>query len=548
MMICGLQKSKISILPDAFVIVALLFSFAMARPFAHLTVMKETAPHYGVYQVQFSHSHLNFDPYLEHDLAVEWTQPDGETITCEAFYDGEGIFKARAYCRQRGEWRWRSVSRHSHLDGKFGSFTVIPSQLQGKLQISKQDPYQFVYDNGTWFLHIGDTGYRYVVQSEPFWRDYIDQAAKSGITKIRTWFCQSRSTVEHLFVQDRSAPHLDYWQEIDRRIIYALEKYPHIILQLIPYGEDTEELKRYAQGDQMSQWVARYSQARWSAFPNIYWCVSNDRQIVQNPPLKGRQILASTIDRIGRDMFRQETWNTLITNHQARFSGYDFLDAYWSQIITLEDLDQVAGTIIQEYRPKGSHPVINDEDRYECYRDAGNKRYFFRRLMWASLLSGGHATYGGLRTYEAYDGGDRRGVQGYYDACERGTLAQGAHDFNHIHEFFKKSGLDLIGMQPDDGFVSGDSLHFKCCHDDTDILIYCANPTGSTPRTDNPAAKKPQITVKLSAEKTLQTWFNPRTGEWRNGKDVSAGEHILEPPGNDRINWGDWLLWLHREI
>jgi hypothetical protein len=24
--------------------------------------------------------------------------------------------------------------------------------------------------------------------------------------------------------------------------------------------------------------------------------------------------------------------------------------------------------------------------------------------MWASLLSGGHATYGGLRTYEAFGG------------------------------------------------------------------------------------------------------------------------------------------------
>jgi hypothetical protein len=31
-----------------------------------------------------------------------------------------------------------------------------------------------------------------------------------------------------------------------------------------------------------------------------------------------------------------------------------------------------------------------------------NPRYFVRRLMWASLLSGGHATYGGGRTYEAY--------------------------------------------------------------------------------------------------------------------------------------------------
>jgi hypothetical protein len=33
-----------------------------------------------------------------------------------------------------------------------------------------------MYDNGEWFLHIGDTGYRYVVDTEPEWQRYLDQA------------------------------------------------------------------------------------------------------------------------------------------------------------------------------------------------------------------------------------------------------------------------------------------------------------------------------------------------------------------------------------
>ena len=40
----------------------------------------------------------------------------------------------------------------------------------------------------------------------------------------------------------------------------------------------------------------------------------------------------------------------------------------------------------------------------ESYISPKHDRYFFRRLMWASLLSGGHATYGGLATYEAFAG------------------------------------------------------------------------------------------------------------------------------------------------
>ena len=44
------------------------------------------------------------------------------------------------------------------------------------------------------------------------------------MTKIRTWFAQSRSTVEALYSKDRSGLMLDYWQEIDRRLRYALER------------------------------------------------------------------------------------------------------------------------------------------------------------------------------------------------------------------------------------------------------------------------------------------------------------------------------------
>jgi hypothetical protein len=58
--------------------------------------------------------------------------------------------------------------------------------------------------------------------------------------------------VEALFKKGRTGLDLAYWNEIERRLIYALEKYPHIQFQLIPYGEDTKELLRYAKGDRTS--------------------------------------------------------------------------------------------------------------------------------------------------------------------------------------------------------------------------------------------------------------------------------------------------------
>jgi hypothetical protein len=439
------------------------------------------------------------------------------------------------------------VSGVPSLHDRQGSFEVRPSGLPGKLRKDPGDPYQFARDDGSWFLHLGDTGYRYVVATEPRWQAYIDQAAAAGFTKIRTWFAQARSTVEVLYTPDRQGLNLAYWQEIDRRLRYALERHPGLVFQLMPYAEDTAEIRRYAAGDAMSILIGRAAQARWSSFPNVYWTLSNDREIVTQGPLSGRKVKRATIDRMARDFAGREPWGTLLTNHQARFTGYAFVDAPWSDIITLEDIDQVHGEVILDYRQRGDDPVVNDEDRYELYRDAGNHRYFFRRLMWGSLLSGGHASYGGLKTYEAYDGGPTRGVQGYYDANRRGILSQGAHDFNHIHRFFRESGLTLVGLRPDDARVGDDPLRAKCAGRDGVLIVYLANPTGEDPATDNPAPGKPAVEIQLPAGDYSVRWFNPRTGIWTDGPAVKGGGPCrLTAPAAPRTRAGDWVLLLRR--
>ena len=380
-------KRETTLRAGCFVIAVLCISPNVVPAFgAHVASGDMPAEHRGVYEVRLTPEQLPGNPFFEDRATVTFVRPGGSEVAVDAFYDGQGVWKARAYCDRIGRWRWQSASSTKTLDDVRGQFQVVMSDLPGKLRKHPSDPFQFARDDGSWFLHIGDTGYRYVVASEPHWREYIDQAREAGFTKIRTWFAQSRNTVEALYIEDRSRLALDYWQEIDRRLLYALEHHSHVVFQLMPYAEDTAELRRYASGDRMAMLIGRAAQARWSAFPNVYWAISNDREIVDDGPLSGRKVRRETIDRIGRDFARREPWGTLLTNHQSRFSGYAFTDAPWSDVITLEDLDQVHGEVIAEHRQIGSDPVVNDEDRYELYRNAGNKRYFFRRLMWASLL------------------------------------------------------------------------------------------------------------------------------------------------------------------
>ena len=503
----------------------------------HLTQNPTAVPHYGVFELKLEADTGDTHPIFGVDFAVAFTRPNGSVAKTEGFFDG--AFFARAYADTPGTWQWRAISSLPELNGQTGSFAVVPSNLKGQLRRHREDPHQFTYDNGDWFLHIGDTGYRYVTDAEPEWQAYIDQAAAAGFTKIRTWFCRGRSDVQALFDPQRQTLNLPYWREIDRRLVYALNRHPQVMFKLIPYGEDTEELRRYGE-DALSAWIARYAQARFSALPNIFWCVSNDREIIPNDePLTGRKVHAATIDRIARDMAARDPWEKLLTNHQCRFKGYSFVDAAWSDIVTLEDIDQVHGQLILDYRARASVPVINDEDRYEHYREPKHPRYFFRRLMWASLLSGGHATYGGLRTFEPYDA-DAKGVYGYFDGARSGKLT-GAHDFRHIHAFFTDTGLTLVNFEPDDACVGDNPYRWKCAHTTNTFIAYLANPSGDQPETDDASEQPPTVNIRLPSGIFAAHWFCPADGQWHAQADVPGGGQSLTAPGP-----GDWVLWLER--
>jgi hypothetical protein len=473
----------------ALISVLLILVFRPAAYSQNYVSRGSDALHRAVYEIELNASGNIGNPYFDTSLEIVFTRPDKTTVKVDGFFDGGKVYRGRAYCDQLGEWKWLSNSEDVGLHNKSGSFRVVASGLKGKLRLHPEDNYQFAYDNGDWFLHIGDTGYRFVVQSEPEWKPYIDQAVEMGATKIRTWFAQSRGNVEALFTARRDQLALDYWKEIERRITYSLEKHPHVILQLIIYAE---EIKRYYQGDEISQYAAKYAQSRWSSFPNIHWEISNDREIGMDVPLRGRMVDYKMIDKMGSDMDAREPWGTLITNQQNRFAGYSHVYAPWSDIITLEDEDQDTGSVILDYRRKRKQPVVLDEDRYGLYRYPGNRRYYFRRLMWASLLSGGHATYGGLKTYEPYDG-NLSGVSGYFDANKAGKSYQGAHDFKYIHQFFKDAKLTLVNMNPQDGIVGSDPLKWKCIHHGGTYIVYLANPDGSEVGSDNPQ----QVYLKL---------------------------------------------------
>lgn len=488
----------------------------------------------GVWQLELkieqpnAQTEINIEPIQLTAPQIVFTRPDGRQCRVDMFDRGDQTWVGRAYCQMQGQWKWRCLASGSvqSLNDRSGEFTVVPADYPGKLCKHPRDPHQFAFDNGEWFLHIGDTGYRYLTDTEPLWEEYLDQANAAGFTKIRTWFCRSRHNVEALLNADRTAANYAYWNEMERRLLVALERYPRLQFQLIPYGEDTQELHRYGAGDAASQWIARYAQARFSALPNVQWCISNDQDL--DGTRCGRCVPAAIIDRIGRDMQQREAWGTLLTNHQKRFSGYAFVDAPWSDMVTIEDMDQVAGAIFAKYLPLADDPVINDEDRYGLYRSPKHDRYFFRRLMWSSLLSGGHASYGGLMTFEPFAGADKTtGVQGYQTAVDTGRLDDGAHDFRWIAKFFREAEVELVGMQPAPELAGDQPSRFNVMHDPATVIIYAQQPSDDEPELADVSETPAHIELRLPPGTWLPNWFNPRDGQWL---DPAENTNIMGGP------------------
>ena len=504
------------------------------------TVQTGEGQHRGLFEMTFTGDPAS---YLEDDfyLNVVWTLPDGSQRTSDGFYDGGNYYKARAYAEQIGEWRWWAESSDSKINNASGSFYVGESDLPGKLKKHDQDPFQFQYDNGDWFLHLGDTAYRFVNSSETNWKRYLKQADKAGFTKIRTWFNGGRYDVQDLFDESRSRLNTPYWQEIDKRLRYAQAYYPHIQFQLIPYGEDTEEIRRYLD-DPLTQKVARTAQARFSALPNVQWCIVNDREIIETgTPENERQVLAESIRQIGRDMAGREPWGSLLTSHQARLEGYSFVHADWSDIITLEDLDQVGGALVRDYRASSPNdPVVLEEDRYELFRGPDNPGYFFRRLFWSTLLAGGHATYGGLASYELADSqDDTKGIIGYYDSQKTTFPLTGADQFRFIHKFYRNTGLTMAGFSPASGLSGANDQEFAAASDGVSTILYLANPESDEPETAAPSSKPYRFRLRWprDAGSASLSWFNPRNGQWETRADiVKPGLNWLATPKG-----GDWV-------
>lgn len=502
----------------------------------------------GCHQLEFSGEHVVTAKIPSLPLNVTFTLPSGARISSKAFARNDGKAVARCYLPESGEWKWEAKSSAGKGVAS-GRIQVEDSDLPGKLRISQQDSRQFVYDNRTPFLHIGDIAEALLSPSQDNWQSYIDQAAQAGFTKIRVRLPDTEQSAANFFDQHRKQLNLAFWDEVESRLLYALGRYPKLQFQLNLFAQDREELDRFEEGDTLTHLAVTYITERLSSLANVHWSLASEID-----PGKDSAVTLQALSRLGKTIYEQSPWHSLITCGLPRYAAFLFDREKWCSYASLSSLGQVDGSFFAENSGLTSKPLVLDQDRAEYHLAPSQPRYYFRRLFWSVLLSGGHPTYQGLDT-SGQGRGHKSGIIGYYDACHADRLNYGASDLLNIHTFLRESCESLTGWIPDDSIAGNKPLLAKAIRsaESDQCVIYVANPDshaghsgkkGEGFYSDQNAGASDIFTtfnLELPFATGSATWFCPTTGEWKGKVEITKASTIFLTPEP-----GDWVLWIIR--
>lgn len=513
-----------------------------------LSIGSQTAKRGGCHQLEFAGEHVVTARVPVLPLQLTFTLPSGARIAAKAFATSDGKAVARCYLPEAGEWKWEAKSSAGKGVAS-GHIQVEESNLPGKLRASQQDRRQFHYDNGSYYLHIGDIAESLLSPQAENWRAYIDQAAQAGFTKIRVRLAENARSTANFFDPHRKQLNLPFWDEVEKRLLYALNRFPRIQFQLDLFAEDREELDRFEEGDPLTHLAVSYIAERFSSLANVHWNLAANID-----PTKDSAVTLQALSRLGKTLYEQSPWHSLITCGQPRYATFLFDREKWCAYASLSSLGQVDGSYVAENASLTSKPLVLDQDRAEYQFAPLQPRYYFRRLFWGVLLSGGHPTYQGLDT-SGQGRGHHAGIIGYYDACHAARLKSGAHDLLHIQTFLRETCGSLIGWIPDDSLAGNKPLQAKAMRspESDQCIVYISNPdahdrhsgkNGQGFYSDQNASDSDIFTtfnLELPFANGIARWFCPSSGEWKGQVEITKASTIFLTPEP-----GDWILWIQR--
>ena len=344
------------------------------------------------------------------DVTLTATFAQGErTVHVHGFYDGGGTYRVRFLPETTGTWSYRTASSADALDGRTGTVEVGPARPGDHGPVRVADTFHFAYADGTPFRPIGTTSYAWNHQGDAMEEETLATLKASPFNKIRmcvfpkhyrynenepesypfpvtrrgssAWTTAGfAKPTDWAFDFDRFEP--AFFRHLEQRIadLGKIGVEADLII-FHPYDRWGFSKMTAAQDDA----YLRYLVARLAAFPNVWWSLANEYDLMPGKSL-------ADWDRFIRIIARDDPYGHLRSNHNC-FAFYD----HTHPLITHCSVQRPDTSQIAQWREQYGKPVIDDECCYEgniaeAWGNISGREMVHR--FWDGMVNGGYVTHG----------------------------------------------------------------------------------------------------------------------------------------------------------
>ena len=308
-----------------------------------------------------------------------------KTHTVKGFVADVDTCKARFIPEEAGTWDYRVEGTDIS-----GQLEIEPSDGKG---VVKAVDCHFEYQRGGYFYPFGTTIYALIHQSAELYEETMKTLSGAPFNKIR--FCvfpkhydYNHNEPRHYAFEktgenwDVTKPCFAYWNMLEDAIVRLGELGIQCDLILFhPY--DRWGFSKFSEKEDLI--YLDYLLRRLSAFPNVWWSLSNEYDLVEDKTLEHWEHIEEFIAK-------NDPYHHLMGNHNC----FKFWD-HTRENITHASLQTKMMYRIPEWRKLYKKPVCIDECCYEGniihgWGSISGKEMTFR--FWRAVVGGGYCTHG----------------------------------------------------------------------------------------------------------------------------------------------------------
>jgi hypothetical protein len=438
------------------------------------------------------------------------------------------VWKVRFMPSRVGEHRL-SVSVAAPEGGRAlsGAFTAREGGRKGPVRIDRANPYHFVWEgSGQHYFWNSTTTYGIVGWDDASMEKIVDRLHRLRVNRIRAtllwrvrdgmawfepvtpggnftmtlnpWVAARPDDVDNPGF-DVTRFNVEHFRKYERLLRLCRER--DIVVSVIPYTDGarkgTDPFGRERMGNADEQRYYRYLVARFAAYANVMWDVTNEYHLFRDE---------AWVERMGTLVKEWDPYDHLTSVHgHPRFP---FRKSTWVDFAMYQSWDEAGGHAFmlknrQEQQKAGRPlPQINEEYGYEDHYPVGwggNKKPPARstdnrrRLAWGMTMAGGYQTTGERANTGTNHTPDTGGgwINGRGDDGMKLLEAHG-----YLLDFF--TSFDWWRTEPRDELVDGGNH----CLADVGRAYAVYLPKGGS------------VTVKVEPGSYRPRWFDPRTGRF----------------------------------